>query len=115
MADNWGHCTHMCSHVLCMNLSHANTVQLKTTTLGGFRIVLAGGGREVWLWGLPSALMWIPGLLVQLGPQTVKGPFSMLCPEVFHSSELFTDDFTVSKSPPSLVLKGYLTSPSQEG
>lgn len=39
MADNWGHCTHVCSHVLRTNVSRANTVQAKTTTLGDFWIV----------------------------------------------------------------------------
>lgn len=58
-----------------MHLSHVYTVQPKTTTLGGFRSVPAGGGGKYGHQGLPSALMEIPGLLVQLDPQTVKSPF----------------------------------------
>lgn len=116
MAYNWGHCTHMCSHVLRMNSSHANTVQPKPplqVVSGLFRWWQGPGGDMGWL---PSALTKILGLLLllQLDPQTMKGPFQGVSWGFSHQCA-FHWRFYCLKVPPSLVLKGYLTSPSQEG
>lgn len=94
MADNWGHCTQVCSHVLRTNVSRANTVQAKTTTLGDFWIVpVVEGG--IWAdcpWPSSRFQVFCYGLTLRLWKALSKA-----CPGVFHISVLFTGDFTVSK------------------
>lgn len=115
MADTWGHCTHMCSHALYMNLSCANTVQPKTTTLGGFRMVPAGRGGSMGVGDCPQPSWRFQAFWFSLALRLWKAPpFQGVSWSFLHQCP-FHWRFYCLKVPPSLVLKGYLTSPSQEG